>query len=188
MLLDEGVGYILVVFTGIAVSMVEPASLVGGVPEHSGVVGSGWSRRGDRKTPTATGRGIGPCVGSTRESTEVIERMDYSKSSPRFRVRKLWRYLCMYGPSRTACKVRGQFHHRARYDPLPTRRRVPEAAGHVGIIGCGNYAFTTIAYYLRKEKGRVLRGVMDIDPHRAASLFERYGAAYHTTDATGNPI
>ena len=79
--------------------------------------------------------------------------------------------------------VRGQFHHRARYDPLPARRRVPEAAGHVGIIGCGNYAFTTIAYYLRKEKGRVLRGVMDIDPHRAASLFERYGAAYHTTDA-----
>ena len=32
--------------------------------------------------------------------------------------------------------------------------------------------------------GKVLRGVMDIDPNRSASLFERYGAAYHTTDAT----
>ena len=110
--------------------------------------------------------------------------MDYRRVSRWLRLRKLWRYLRMYGPSRTACKVRGQYHLRARYDPLPARRRLPEAAGHVGIIGCGNYAFTTIAYYLRKERGRVLRGVMDIDPHRAASLFERYGAAYHTTDAT----
>ena len=31
--------------------------------------------------------------------------------------------------------------------------------------------------------GPVLRGVMDVDAHRAASLFERYRADYHTTDA-----
>ena len=109
--------------------------------------------------------------------------MDYTKSSLWFRVRKLWRYLRMYGPSRTACKARGQLHLRARYDRLPACLPVSAQGGHVGIIGCGNYAFTTIAHYLKKEKGRVLRGVMDIDPHRAASLFERYGAAYHTIDA-----
>ena len=109
--------------------------------------------------------------------------MNYRRSSRWLRVRKLCRYVRMYGPSRTACKVRGQFHLRARYDPLPARRRVAAQGGHVGIIGCGNYAFTTIAYYLRKERGSVLRGVMDVDPYRAASLFERYGATYHTTDA-----
>lgn len=110
--------------------------------------------------------------------------MDYRKSSRWFRLRKLWRYLRMYGPGRTACKVRGQLHLRARYECLPARRRLSREDGHVGIIGCGNYAFTTIAYFLRRDRGKVLRAVMDIDPHRAASLFERYGAAYHTTDAT----
>lgn len=72
---------------------------------------------------------------------------------------------------------------RARYERLPSRSARSVGARHVGVIGCGNYAFGTICYFLKREVGSVLRGVMDIDVNRAASLFERYRADYYTTDA-----
>ena len=109
--------------------------------------------------------------------------MDYSRSPVSFRVRKVLRYARMYGVSRTLTKVRGHYHMRARYDELPSRRTTTPDTRHVGVIGCGNYAFCTIAYFLNREVGSVVRGVMDIDVNRAASLFERYRADYYTTDA-----
>ena len=109
--------------------------------------------------------------------------MDYTQSPLPFRIRKVLRYIRLYGVSQTLAKVRGQYHMRAHYDVLPARRKSASGARHVGLIGCGNFAFSTIAYFLGKEVGPVLRGVMDVDAHRAASLFERYRADYHTTDA-----
>lgn len=109
--------------------------------------------------------------------------MDYTQSPLRFRIRKILRYVRLYGLSRTLAKVRGQYHMRARYDVLPVRGKSASSARHVGLIGCGNFAFSTIAWFLGKEVGSVLRGVMDVDAHRAASLFERYRADYYTTDA-----
>ena len=89
----------------------------------------------------------------------------------------------MYGLSWTLAKVRGQYHMHARYDHLPAGKKAGSGAGHVGLIGCGNFGFSTIAHLLTKEAGPVLRGVMDSDAHRAASLFKRYRADYYTTDA-----
>ena len=109
--------------------------------------------------------------------------MDYTQSLLWFRVRKVLRYARLYGISQTLAKVRGQYHMHASYDALPARKQRTSDACHVGIIGCGNFAFSTIAYYLNKKVGPVLRGVMDINIHRAASLFEHYRAAYYTTDA-----
>ena len=109
--------------------------------------------------------------------------MDYTQSLLWFRVRKVLRYARLYGISQTLAKVRGQYHMHAYYDALPARKQRTSDACHVGIIGCGNFAFGTIAYYLNKEVGPVLRGVMDIDIHRAASLFGHYRAAYYTADA-----
>ena len=109
--------------------------------------------------------------------------MDYTQSPLWFRIRKVLRYVRLYGVSRTLAKVRGQYHMRAHYDVLPARKKSSSGARHVGLIGCGNFAFSTIAYHLKKEVGPVLRGVMDIDAHRAASLFERYRADYYTTEA-----
>jgi predicted dehydrogenase len=56
-------------------------------------------------------------------------------------------------------------------------------SAHVGIIGCGNFAYTTIAYFLVKNAGRVLRATMDIDGARAQSLASRYHAHFATDDA-----
>jgi predicted dehydrogenase len=69
-----------------------------------------------------------------------------------------------------------------QYATLPTLATPPEAGGHVGLIGCGNYAFSVIAYYLKKHHGRVLRGAMDRDLNRAASLYAHYGLRYYTDD------
>lgn len=58
----------------------------------------------------------------------------------------------------------------------------PDSGAHVGLIGCGNFAYSVIAYYLQKNYGAVIRGCMDLDVNKAASLFERYTACYYTTN------
>ena len=61
--------------------------------------------------------------------------------------------------------------------------RNPDAAERrVALIGCGNYAFSTIAYYLRKHDKCFLRYAYDILPNRALSLCKAYGGAYALTD------
>jgi len=109
--------------------------------------------------------------------------MDYTTASLAFRIKKALRYVRLYGVRRTLAKVRGQYHMRARFDPLPAVPDPPRAGGHVGLIGCGNYAFSNIAYYLKKSYGDVMRAAMDIDPHKAASLWRSYGLRYYTDDA-----
>jgi predicted dehydrogenase len=110
--------------------------------------------------------------------------MDYTKANLLFKIKKFVRYIALYGPSRTLVKVKGQYHMNRAYAELP---RIDEqsasASAHVGLIGCGNFAFSNIAYYLRKNYGSVIRGVMDTNIQRAASLSQEYKAAYYSDNA-----
>jgi predicted dehydrogenase len=106
--------------------------------------------------------------------------MDYTVKSLSFKIKKAVRYMKLYGPRRTWVKIQGQYHMKRRYDKLPHLAEQPELGGHVGIIGCGNFSYSNIAYFLNKNYGRVIRAAMDIDIHRAASLYERYGLRYYT--------
>src|SRR5688572_24209996 len=108
--------------------------------------------------------------------------MDYTREPLLFRVKKLMRYVQLYGPARTLVKVRGQYHMKRRFEKLPCPSSAADYA-HVGLIGCGNFAFSNIAYYLRKHYGRVIRGCMDVDVHRAASVAQEYRLGYFTDDA-----
>ena len=108
--------------------------------------------------------------------------VDYFRQPLVFKVRKVARYVRLYGPRRTAVKVESQYHMRRRYGRLPRLDRDANR-GHVGVIGCGTFGYGTIAYYVRRNRGRVLRGAMDININHAASLARRYGLAYYTTDA-----
>ena len=74
--------------------------------------------------------------------------MDYTKAPLGFRIRKALRYVRMYGVSRTLAKIRGQYHMRSCYEPLPSRRKMTSSTGHAGLIGCGNFAFSTVAWFL----------------------------------------
>lgn len=109
--------------------------------------------------------------------------LDYTTQSLAFQVKKAVRYVRLYGLQRTLIKIRGQYHMKKRYASLPVRVSPPEDGGHVGLIGCGSYAFGVIAYYLKRNFGRVLRGGMDVDIHKAASLYDQFGLRYYTEDA-----
>lgn len=109
--------------------------------------------------------------------------MDYHKAPLLFKIKKAIRYLGIYGISRTIAKVKGQYHMKKKYVELPKLNNPDISQKHVGLMGSGNFAFSNIAYYLKKNYGYVIRGVMDIDLERAASLGENYKTVYYTDDA-----
>lgn len=109
--------------------------------------------------------------------------MDYTSQNIVFKVKKLLRYCRLYGLPRTLVKVRGQYHMKKKYSTLPPLLGGDKVTGNVGLIGCGNFQFSNIAYYLNKNFGRCIRGAMDVDINRAASLFRRYDLGYYTDQA-----
>jgi predicted dehydrogenase len=109
--------------------------------------------------------------------------MDYTTQDLRFKIKKTLRYFRLYGVPRTLIKIKGQYHMKKQYPALPLLPSPLPEKGHVGIIGCGNFSYSNIAYYLKKNYGRVIRGVMDVNINRAASFFEEYGAGYYTDKA-----
>ena len=109
--------------------------------------------------------------------------MDYTTQSLAFKIKKVLRYVWLYGIRRTLVKVKGQYHMKKRYETLPSVATPPPEGGHVGLIGCGNFAYSNLAYYLNKNYGRVMRASMDVDANRAASLYEAYGLRYYSDDA-----
>ena len=110
--------------------------------------------------------------------------MDYTRQPLWFKVRKVLRYAQLYGPSRTLIKIQGQYHKNKTYTKLPAiRSEQPGGRRHVGILGCGNFSYSVVAYYLRRNHGSVIRAAMDLNIARAASLYERYGLDYYTDDA-----
>ncbi len=107
--------------------------------------------------------------------------MDYTRQPLHFKIRKAARYVRLYGLRRTLIKVKGQYHGKRTFGTLPPER-TERTGRHAGILGCGNFAFSHVAYYLRKNFGSVIRGVMDPSLQKAASLFQEFDADYYTTD------
>ena len=108
--------------------------------------------------------------------------MDYTAQNLRFKVKKVLRYVMLYGVRRTMLKINGQIHMQKKYKSLPIIDPSIPKGGYIGIIGCGNYAFTTIASYLKNNFPGSMRASMDLDIHQAASLFESYNLKYYTDD------
>jgi predicted dehydrogenase len=108
---------------------------------------------------------------------------DYTKAALFFQVKKAVRYIGLYGLSRTLAKVRGQYHLRAvaSFDGpswVNIGCKDPDVpARNIAIIGCGNYAFSVIAYYLKKHDPQFLRATYDVQRSRALSLCKAYRGA-----------
>jgi predicted dehydrogenase len=110
--------------------------------------------------------------------------MDYTQQPLLFKVKKGIRYVSLYGINRTIAKIRAQYHMKREYPrPQPLQQLPPASGKHVGLIGCGKFAYSNIAYYIRKNFGNVIRGVVDIDINKAISLGERYKVDYYTENA-----
>jgi predicted dehydrogenase len=96
--------------------------------------------------------------------------------------RKLLRYVLIYGFRRTLAKVEGGMHMRGRESLLSYSRR-KQREQKVAIVGCGNYAFSTIGYFLVREFGAVIGGCLDTCADRAASFGKKYAVPCWTTEA-----
>jgi predicted dehydrogenase len=127
------------------------------------------------------GEELHQALGSNGNASGIA--MDYTNAPLLFRIRKAVRYVSLYGIRRTVAKVRAQYHMGRQYPSLPANHVRPDSMAHVGLIGCGNFGYSVIAHYLHKNFGQVIRGCMDLEINRAASLFEQYKACYYTTNA-----
>jgi predicted dehydrogenase len=110
---------------------------------------------------------------------------DYTTYPLTYRLRKAARYARLYGPSRTLVKVRGQYHMRGHGGPLETDWTNPKARStgrDIAIIGCGNFAFSNIAYYCEKIRPGAIRCAYDPVGSRSVSLIRRYGGLYAAAD------
>lgn len=79
------------------------------------------------------------------------------------RLRKFARFVAIYGPSRTLFKAAGRLRLRL---PGRTRSRVAD----VGLIGCGQFAFGTIGYFLQRNFGPRVAACYDVAELAARSL------------------
>ena len=90
------------------------------------------------------------------------------RASPVQRARKLFRFVSIYGPGRALFKAAGRLRLRLAIPTL--RRNRPD----VGVIGCGQFAFATIGYFLRRH-GRRIAACFDIDASAQASFACAFG-------------
>ncbi len=111
----------------------------------------------------------------------VRKHMDYFQESLIFNIRKVARYIGMYGPRRTFVKIKGQYHMKRRFHVLPEASRSLKPQQKVAIVGCGNFAFSNISYFLHKQFGRVIGACMDVGIDRAASLAVSYHIPFFTS-------
>jgi predicted dehydrogenase len=79
-------------------------------------------------------------------------------------LRKLWRFLTIYGPSRTLFKAAG----RLRLRPPGLGLRRPQA--DIGLVGCGQFGFSTIGYFLQQAFGPRIGACYDLDERAARTL------------------
>lgn len=89
---------------------------------------------------------------------------------------KVLRYIKMYGFNRTFIKIKSNFHMRSKdgfeggywINPKGSDR------GDVAIVGCGNFAYSTISFYVsRFTRGRI-KYALDLDKSKSMSLIKAY--------------
>lgn len=111
---------------------------------------------------------------------------DYTTYPLTYRVRKAARYARLYGPARTLTKIRGQYHMRNAGGPLASdwvnSARRNSNGSDVAIIGCGNFAFSNIAYYCHRIRRNAIRCAYDPVGSRSVSLIRSYGGVYAAAD------
>jgi predicted dehydrogenase/glycosyltransferase involved in cell wall biosynthesis len=83
--------------------------------------------------------------------------------------RKVMRYIMMYGVARTWVKLRGRNRpiSQSTVWSLSLSRRTN---GSIGIIGCGQFSFSTIVYFIRRCSQERVVSCFDLDPVAAKSF------------------
>lgn len=110
--------------------------------------------------------------------------MDYIAQPLLFKIKKALRYVSIFGPMRTLTKIKSK-RHLAKKDSFDGDTWInpkAENKGNIAIVGCGNFSFSVIAYYLKQAKLGKIKYALDIDKARAKSLAKEYKIYAATTD------
>jgi predicted dehydrogenase len=113
---------------------------------------------------------------------------EYTRLGLWYGLRKVFRYVGLYGVARTLIKIKAQYHMRATATfegarwTNPACREGSNTDRNVALIGCGNFAFSNIAFYLGRNNSKFLRATYDSQPNRSLSLCKAYGGAYAVAD------
>lgn len=87
----------------------------------------------------------------------------------KFNIIKVFRYFKIYGLDRTMNKISGRLRKYPLFKPKYLRKK-PE----IGLVGCGQFQFSTIAYYLSKGITNKFLFCYDVDKTKATSLGKYY--------------
>ena len=92
--------------------------------------------------------------------------------SKKQKIKKVYRFFTIYGFSRTYVKTIG----RLRFNiPLKIPTSIfKNNKKTIAIIGCGQFAFATIGFFLKKKLGYCIYGVFDINIDHANSFIQYY--------------
>ncbi|GAB3764275.1 Gfo/Idh/MocA family protein [Spirosoma pomorum] len=101
-------------------------------------------------------------------------------TSYRYRLAKVWRFMGLYGWSRTVNKVMG----RTRWSRWP-HLSVGSVSADTSFIGCGQFAFNSLAFFLRRHQGSIFLDAYDTDHEQAKTLagFYQFQRVAPTPDA-----
>lgn len=91
---------------------------------------------------------------------------------------KLMRFSRIYGPGRTFYKATARL--RVRIPTLSLRRKSKD----IGVIGCGQFAYSTIGYFLRKAYGARIAACYDID----IKARDTFGRAFGVPARCASPV
>ena len=100
-------------------------------------------------------------------------------------LRKLVRFAGIYGWQRALNKALARTRPGWLRNPFALPRRAD-----VSLVGCGQFAFSAVCFYVRKHKGNVFLSAFDINCEKAASLGRYYGfrqTASSLADVLRNP-
>ncbi len=89
-----------------------------------------------------------------------------------YQLKKLVRFITIYGISRTLFKVFGRL--RVSGVRLPSLKK-----RNIGLIGCGQFGFATIGYFISKKSPYNFLRAFDIDKKHQKS-FEKFHSLVHS--------
>ncbi len=106
---------------------------------------------------------------------------DLEKKPFAIKLKKLFRFSEIYGLKRALVKAAGRlqkpvFRHFVLGVFLPRKR-------YVSVIGCGQFSFSTVCYFIYREHGNIFLNSYDIDPKRQDNLSKFYNFKEQAKDA-----
>ncbi len=115
--------------------------------------------------------------------------MDYTKSSLKFKIQKALRYIRIYGLDKTLIKILGQYHMKNKVKSIEDdiwindKNKINRSNDkNIAFVGCGNFAFSNLGYYLNKKDKNFLNATYDLNFGRAISLCKKYNGIFAYRD------